>query len=104
MAVTYVYADLGIYHRLYITGTGDITDDSIYQYMLGKEITDAVAPGTYMTRTGSSGSYVYTFKLQAGEDYSQLLIATTGTWIRELRPPAVDRYYQKDEGGLYEDV
>ena len=68
MAVTITYTDRGTYHRCYCTGSGTFTVADIYAQLYA----DAGGAETYMTRTGSPGSYVYTFILQPGENYVQL--------------------------------
>ena len=79
MAVTIALTDLGSYHRLYCTGTGTVTDDDLYQYAF-----NLFSDERYITRTGSPGSYVYTFLLQAGESYVQTRINAGVTWQREV--------------------
>ncbi len=79
MVVTITYIDSGIYHTLQASGTGTVTDDDFYQYLY----TLAGDAETYMSRTGSVGSYVYTLKLQSGENYVRTTINSGVTWQRE---------------------
>jgi len=59
MAVSVTYTDRGVYHEVDLAGSGSITLAEIYA---------AIGDDNKMLRTGTA-PYVYTFKLQAGENY-----------------------------------
>lgn len=67
MAVTTSITDNGSYHTIGLTGSGTITLDEVYNDLY----TLAGDAETYMTKTGSN-PYVYTGKLQSGENYIRI--------------------------------